>query len=113
MTFPGNSRNSPASFGTRRRSREVPGGAAAWRSQNADEAVECFLNGRSLGIQIAPPFRYDLTGLLTEEENRLAIEVATTLERQCYPLLDEIGRMVTRPPTGKTGLTGSVRIYRG
>ena len=80
---------------------------------NADEAVECFLNGRSLGIQIAPPFRYDLTGLLTEEENRLAIEVATTLERQCYPLLDEIGRMVTRPPTGKTGLTGTVRIYRG
>ncbi|MBR5294140.1 MAG: hypothetical protein IKU31_05130 [Oscillospiraceae bacterium] len=89
-----------------------PGGSCILEISHADEAVECFLNGRSLGIRIAPPFRYDLTGMLTEEENRLTIEVATTLERQCYPLLDEIGRRVTRPPTGKTGLTGIVRLYR-
>ena len=79
---------------------------------DADEAVEVFLNGRSLGIQIAPPFRYDLTDRLEPGENRLAIEVATTLERQCYPLLDETGRQVTRPPAGKTGLTGTVRLYQ-
>ena len=79
---------------------------------DADEAVEVFLNGRSLGIQIVPPFRYALTDHLTVGENRLAIEVATTLERQCYPLLDEVGKMVTRPPAGKTGLTGTVRLFQ-
>ena len=53
---------------------------------DAAEGVEVFLNGESAGIQIAPPFAYDLAG--RAGENILAIEVATTLERQCYPLLD-------------------------
>lgn len=79
---------------------------------DAAEGVEVFVNGRSLGIQIAPPFRYDLTDHLTDGENQIAIEVATTLERQSYPLLDAIGRMVAKPPTCKTGLTGSVRLYQ-
>ena len=79
---------------------------------HADEGVEVFLNGQSLGIQVAPPFRYDLSGKLTEGENPLAIEVATTLERQAFPLLDEYGRNVTNPPKGKSGLTGHVRLFR-
>ena len=79
---------------------------------DAMEGVEIFVNGASLGIQIAPPFRYDLTDNLIIGENHIAIEVATTLERQCYPLLDDYGKMVTKPPTGKTGLTGLVRLYQ-
>ena len=79
---------------------------------NADEGVEVFLNGQSLGIQVAPPFRYDLSGKLTAGENHLAIEVATTLERQAYPLLDEFGKSIAGVPEGKTGLTGEVRLYR-
>lgn len=79
---------------------------------DAAEGVEVFVNGQSLGIQIAPPFRYDLTDSLINGENQIAIEVATTLERQCYPLLDDYGKMVTKPPSGKTGLTGVVRLYR-
>lgn len=79
---------------------------------DAAEAVEVFVNGRSLGIQIAPPFVYDLSGVLTEGENLLAIEVATTLERQCFLLLDDYGRQVTKPPRSQSGLTGTVTLYR-
>ncbi|MBQ7839326.1 MAG: hypothetical protein IJ390_02405 [Lachnospiraceae bacterium] len=80
---------------------------------DAAEGVEVFVNGRSLGIQIAPPFRYDITDSLKDGENRIVIEVATTLERQSYPLLNAIGKMVTKPPTCKTGLTGAVRLFSG
>ena len=79
---------------------------------HAEEGVEVFVNGRSLGIQIAAPFRYDLTGFLWAGVNEIAIEVATTLERQSYPLLDEYGKNVTKEPFGKSGLTGTVLLYR-
>lgn len=79
---------------------------------DAAEGVEVFVNGSSLGIQVAPPFRYDLTAVLEEGENRLVIEVATTLERKCYPLLKGYRKMITPPPSGKTGLTGTVRLYK-
>ena len=78
---------------------------------DAAEGVEVFLNGISLGIQIAPPFRYDLSEALQTGANHLVIEVATTLERQCFLLLDDYGKKVTKPPVGKTGLCGSVRLY--
>ena len=79
---------------------------------DAEEAVEVYVNQKSLGIQIAPPFRYDLSGVLEAGENRLVIEVATTLERQAYPLLKGFRKMLASPPSGKTGLSGTVRLYR-
>ena len=79
---------------------------------DAAEGVEVFVNGKTLGIQVAPPFRYDLTEAVNEGENQLVIEVATTLERKCYPLLKGYRKMVTPPPSGKTGLTGTVRLYK-
>ena len=88
------------------------GSTAVLEITDAAEGVEVFVNGSSLGIQLAPPMRYDLTSSLTEGDNSLAIEVATTLERQAYPLLDEYCKGVTRPPEGKTGLTGTVFLYR-
>lgn len=49
---------------------------------DAYEGVELFVNGISCGMQIAPPFRYDITDKLRKGENSLRIEVATTLERE-------------------------------
>ena len=82
---------------------------------DAWEGVEVFVNGRSAGIQIAPPFRYDLTALAQPGENALAIEVATTLDRQCYDLnKDDVQFMMRglKEPGEPTGITGTVSVYR-
>ncbi len=77
---------------------------------DAAEGVEVLLNGKSAGIQIAPPFAYDLMG--RAGENTLVIEVATTLERQCYPTLSGYTKMLANPPSGGSGLTGTVQLFR-
>ena len=82
----------------------------------AYEGVELFLNGRSAGIQIAPPYRYDLTDLVQTGENSLVIEVATTLERQCYEALKDDVRSKMRglkEPTGGSGITGTITVRAG
>ena len=76
--------------------------------EDAEEGVEVFLNGESAGIQIAPPFRYELKG--RAGENRLRIEVATTLERECYPLAEGYMKMMAVPPSRGSGLTGKVTL---
>lgn len=48
---------------------------------DAAEGVEVFVNDISLGIQIVPVYRYDLTPYLHAGENSIIIEVATTLGR--------------------------------
>lgn len=68
---------------------------------DAYEGVEAFLNGQSVGIQVTPPYRFDLRGLTQEGENSLTIEVATTLER-------ERGKTKDAAPTG---ITGEVALY--
>lgn len=78
---------------------------------DAAEGVEVFLNGRSLGIQIVPPFCYSLT-LSQEGDNCLAIEVATTLERQAYPRLNLFQKWLYGKPAGGSGLTGTVRLIQ-
>ena len=77
---------------------------------DAEEGVEVFLNGKSLGIQIAPPFRYRLTDALADGENKLAIEVATTLERQTFPMLKGYRKLLATKPESSTGLTGTVKL---
>ena len=100
-------------FGCREADRVSDDGQADWVLELVGnfDVVEVFVNGRSLGIEIAPPMRYDLSSHLIQGENLVAIEVATTLERQAFPLLDDYGKKVTRPPSGKSGLTGTVRLY--
>ena len=49
---------------------------------DAGEDVEVFINGKSAGIQVLPPFRFDISNLLQDGKNSLRIEVATTLERE-------------------------------
>ena len=88
-------------------------GGAALEISDAYEGVEVFVNGRSAGIQIVPPFRYDLTELVQPGENALAIEVATTLERYCYTLTKDEPRakiMGLKEPSRGSGITGQVRL---
>lgn len=69
----------------------------------AKEGVEVFVNGQTAGIQIIPPYRYDLSNLCIQGmENQLIIEVATTLER-------ERGSIKKALPTG---ICGDVYLYR-
>lgn len=81
---------------------------------NTAEGVEIFVNGKSAGIQIVPPFRYDLTALAQSGRNLLTIEVATTLERECYYKCpgDPMTKNFIPTPAGKVGLTGEVKLYR-
>ena len=77
------------------------GKAQALEITDAHEGVEVFVNGQSAGIQVVPPFVYDLRGLCRDGENTLRIEVATTLERE---------RGQTKKAT-PTGITGEVNLY--
>lgn len=81
---------------------------------DAYEGVEIFVNGRSLGIQIVPTYRFDLSSEIQDGVNELVIEVATTLEREASqfpnPYAKYIGQDVT--PTCKSGISGTVKIYK-
>ena len=80
----------------------------------AAEGVEVFVNGVSAGIQIAAPYRYDLSSLVKEGKNELRIEVATTLEREMSqhpdPMLAMMG--IKPVPTSESGITGMVYIEK-
>ena len=67
--------------------------------------MEIFVNGVSAGIQVAPPFRYDLTRLMSEGQNQIAIEVATTLEREMYARNQK-----GRKPVCGSGITGQIYV---
>ena len=69
---------------------------------DAGEDVELFINGKSAGIQVLPPFRYDITSLLVPGKNTIRIEVATTLERE---------RGVNKKHQAPTGILGQVNLY--
>lgn len=71
---------------------------------DAFEGVEVFINGTSLGIQIAPPFVYNFSNHLVTGRNQLTIEVATTLERQFAGIPDIFGRSFeAKSPSGING----------
>jgi hypothetical protein len=72
---------------------------------DAYEGVEVFINNNSAGIQILPPFVYNLTPLVKQGKNLLRIEVATTLERENANSEEELKEM--KP----TGIIGEVNLY--
>ncbi|MCD7956612.1 MAG: hypothetical protein LUG93_12895 [Lachnospiraceae bacterium] len=77
---------------------------------DAGEGVEVFINDRSLGIQIVPVYQYVIPEeMIRKGENRVRIEVATTLERQMsvYPT---VYGTLPEPPTCKSGITGAVLL---
>lgn len=77
---------------------------------DAQEGVEVFLNGVSAGIQIVPEYVYGLSG--KRGNNVLVIEVATTLERQCYPMLEGYRKMLAALPAAGSGITGEIHLYQ-
>ncbi len=87
------------------------GGESLLEITDAQEGVEVFVNGTSAGIQIAPPFLYNLTGLLRPGENELAVEVATTLERETATLRGAYPEGYKIPVSALSGITGKVWLY--
>ena len=89
---------------------EADGTGKVWLEiTDAYEGVEVFVNGESLGIQIVPSYRFDLTPAVKPGRNSLCIEVATTLERQMAKVPDQIGR--TKEAKCSSGITGEVRLW--
>lgn len=74
---------------------------------DAGEAVQVFINGTDCGIKIVPPYRYEIKSALHSGENQIAIEVATTLERQIPPK----NRKEDWEPQNHVGLCGNVFLY--
>lgn len=74
---------------------------------DADQCgIEVFLNGESLGIRVATPCRYDLSDFVKEGTNSLAIEVATTAERENAKNMAMKGMPYT--PKTKSGICDKV-----
>ena len=71
---------------------------------DAYEGVEVFVNGVSAGIQIVPRYIFDISQLCKPGHNQIAIEVATTLERNRANFL-------SRSKAAPTGITGDVILY--
>ena len=72
------------------------GHSIALEITDAYEGCEVFINGVSAGIQIIPPFVYEIAELCISGVNKLSIEIATSLER-------ERGKVKNASPTGITG----------
>jgi hypothetical protein len=77
---------------------------------DAAEGVELFVNGVSAGLQIVPPFIYNITSLVKKGENSIVIEVATTLERE-NGRKSILAILTQGKITGLTGITGVVTLY--
>lgn len=95
-------REQPAFSGLVRYEKELPlpAGNYLLSISDAGECTEVFLNGDTLGIQIAPPFLYSFC-LASQQSIRLRIETASTLERELEP----------ETAASHTGLTGQVELY--
>jgi len=94
---------------------EEPGRPVWLEITDAYEGMELFVNGKSAGIQIVPPFRYDLTELLSSGENLIRIEVATTLERENAKNPDPIREYMglgPKIPECPSGINGEVFLFR-
>lgn len=75
---------------------------------DAGEAVQLFVNGTDCGIKIVPPYRYEVGNFLRQGKNHIAIEVATTLERQIPPK----NKPKNWQPQNHIGLCGEVYLYQ-
>lgn len=77
---------------------------------DAHEGVEVFLNGRSMGIQVVPTYRYVLEHGVRQGNNEIVIEVATTLERENADIPNPYG--IKTEPTAKSGISGEVFLWK-
>jgi hypothetical protein len=88
--------------------------AAALVIEDAYEGVEVFVNGEPVGIQVAPPFRFEIGSAIKPGKNHLRIEVATTLERERHfapPIPGDFFAMLAKAPVlAPTGIVGEVKL---
>lgn len=77
---------------------------------DAHEGVEVFVNEKSLGIQVVPPYRYEISSYLHSGENTVCIEVATTLERETAKNPGIFLKAEEKTILDPTGITGEVYI---
>ena len=68
------------------------------------ETAEVWVNGRSAGVCICPPYRLEIGGLVSPGANKLAIEVTNTLVKDQH---DHLSRFALQEPSG---LLGPVRL---
>ncbi len=64
------------------------------------ETAEVFINGRSAGVRLFPPYRFDLAGLTRDGENELEVLVTNTLG---YRIHDGFSQFLMLPPSGIVG----------
>jgi hypothetical protein len=88
----------------------IAGGSVILEITDAHEGVEVFVNEQSCGIQIVPPFRYDISARVKQGLNPVRIEVATTLER-AVGRKGLIGLLMAPKPSALSGITGEVNLY--
>ena len=82
--------------------------------EDAFEGVEVFVNDVSVGIQVAPPFVFDISNHSKAGKNKLRIEVATTLERErnfAPPVQGDWKAMFVKDPIlAPTGIVGEIKL---
>ena len=59
--------------------------------EDAYESAEVWINEKYAGMRICPPYRFDVGSLCEQGENRLRIEVRTTLERKVNKITGGMG----------------------
>jgi hypothetical protein len=78
---------------------------------DAYEGVEVWCNGQYVGMRITPPFIFDLAPAIVPGQNKLRIEVATTLDRKVRKIGVQNRFWVDQPAIEPTGIVGEVRLY--
>lgn len=80
---------------------------------DAYEDVEVFVNGVSAGVQVAPAYRFDISGLVKEGDNTIVTEVSTALERERAAAKNRTmaEKLMQNKVPAPTGMTGVVKIY--
>ena len=82
--------------------------------EDAFEGVEVLINGNSVGIQVAPPFIFDISNYIKDGNNDIRIEVATTLERErnAAPPIpgDFLAALSKAPILAPSGIVGEVKL---
>lgn len=80
---------------------------------DAYEGVEVFINSISAGVQVVPPYRFDISDFVMEGENMVVIEVSTTLERERIAAKNRTmaEKLMQNKVPAPTGITGEVKVY--
>ncbi|AZS14314.1 glycosylhydrolase-like jelly roll fold domain-containing protein [Paenibacillus lutimineralis] len=68
------------------------------------ETAEVLVNGRSAGVRISPPYRFDISGSLEQGANMLTVEVTNTLVKEHRDMFSLVAQQEP------SGLLGPVRL---